>query len=235
MAPKPNPIKSKEHQARKPVVQKAIADTSGSSLADFKNKAIDIAKVAGSRAAVGPIQFLLNDKQVKSVAAETSGINDVKRFKENPSPLNAAMVALSAAQYVAPLVKPIYNARAITAANNARALPVAEADLTKIVRLGKNSSGIREGVLRGAGEVRSSVAPATTGQINLMGRDLTATSFNVFETTKNPANIISSRASNAARTMIQRGKQVESNLNIIAGLKSTIGTSRAMEPKNKKK
>jgi hypothetical protein len=40
---KPEPVKAKENEARKPVVQKAIADTSGSNLDDFKNKLINIA------------------------------------------------------------------------------------------------------------------------------------------------------------------------------------------------
>ena len=104
MASKKNP-KSKENQARKPVSQKAMSDTSGSNLADFKNKAVDAAKVVASRVAVGPVQLLLDNKQVKNLAAESSGINDVKRFSKDKSVTNAGFVALNAAAYAAPAIK----------------------------------------------------------------------------------------------------------------------------------
>ena len=72
MAKKKDP-KQKENQARKPVAKKAIADTSGSNLSDFKNKVVDAAKVVASKAVVGPLSGLMSNNQVKSVAAETSG------------------------------------------------------------------------------------------------------------------------------------------------------------------
>lgn len=230
------PVKEKENLARKPVVQKAMSDTSGSNLADFKNKAVDAAKVVASRVAVGPLQLLLDNKQVKSVAAETSGINDVKRFSKNPSVGNAAMVALSAAQYVAPLVKPIQAVRAANAANVARELPIAESALVKTLRLGTNeATGIREGILRGVGEVRDTVKPIQTRQVNLFGRDMEAKYFRLFETTKSPARVAASRASSASQRVIQKGKQIESNLNFLAAGNALRQTARATEPKPKKK
>ena len=203
-------------------------------LSDWKNKAVDAAKVVASRAVVGPLNVVMNNNQVKSVAAETSGVNDVKRFKANPSVSNAAMVALSAASYAAPLVKPLYAAKAASAASKAKALPVLPSALIKTLPLGK-VNGIRQGVLRGVGEVRASTAPIKTAQVNLMGKDLAATNFKLFETTKSAAAVSAGRASNAARTVIQKGKQVESMLGAVAATKSAVSTSRAMERKIKKK
>jgi hypothetical protein len=215
MAPRKDP-KSKENQARKPVSQKAIADTSGSNLADFKNKAVDAAKVVASRVAVGPMQLLLSNKQVKSVASETSGISDVKRLAKNPSASNAGMVVLSAAQYVAPLVKPIQAIRAADAASKAKALPIAASALTKTMKFTK-VAGVPTGVLRGK------------------GADVAVSGFKLAETAKSPARIAASRASNASQRVIQKGKQAESNLNSLAAGNALRQTTRATEPKRKKK
>jgi hypothetical protein len=201
-------------------------------LADFKNKAVDAAKVVASRAVVGPLNVVMSNKQVKSVAAETSGVNDVKRFKANPSVANAGMVVLSAASYAAPLVKPLYAAKAASAASKAKALPVAESALIKTLRLGKNE-GVREGVLRGQGAVWGKAGRNAVKSIQ--GEDILATNFKLFETTKSAAAVSAGRASNAARTVIQKGKQAESILGAINVTNSLRGTARAMERNPKKK
>ncbi len=201
-------------------------------LADFKNKAVDAAKVVASRAVVGPLSGLMNNNQVKSVAAETSGINDVKRFKANPSVANAGMVVLSAASYATPLVKPLYAAKAANAASKAKALPVAESALIKTLRLGKNE-GVREGVLRGQGAVWGKAGRNSVKSIQ--GENILATNFKLFETTKSAAAVSAGRASNAARTVIQKGKQAESILGAINVTNSLRGTARAMERNPKKK
>tara|TARA_R110000823_G_scaffold270724_1_gene390277 strand:- start:82 stop:747 length:666 start_codon:yes stop_codon:yes gene_type:complete len=208
-------------------------------LSDWKDKAVGAAKVVASRAVVGPLNVAMSNKQVKSVAAETSGVNDVKRFKANPSVSTGLMVGLSATQYVAPLVKPIQALRAVRAANVARELPVAKSALIKTVRLGKNpATGMREGNLLGIGEVRRTIQPPSMQRLeqsNLFGRDMQARNFTAFQTTKSPARIASSRATIASRNVIRQGKQLESNLNIIAATKSAVSTARAMERKIKKK
>ena len=201
-------------------------------LADWKDKAVDAAKVVASRAVVGPLSGLMSNKQVKSVAAETSGVNDVKRFAANPSVANAGMVVLSAASYATPLVKPLYAAKAVSAASKAKALPVAESALIKTLRLGKNE-GVREGVLRGQGAVWGKAGRNAVKSIQ--GEDILATNFKLFETTKSAAAVSAGRASNAARTVIQKGKQTETVLKTVAATKSAVSTARAMEPKIKKK
>ena len=185
-------------------------------LSDWKDKAIDAGKVVASRAVVGPLNVVMSNKQVKSVAAETSGVNDVKRFKANPSVSNAGMVALSAASYAAPLVKPLYAAKAANAARVARVAPVLPSALTKTMKFGK-VSGVPTGVLR-----NKSANVAVTG-------------FRTAETTKSAAAVRAGRASNAARTVIQKGKQAESKLGEVIATNTARGTARAMERKPKKK
>lgn len=152
MATKKDP-KQKENQARKPVAQKAMADTSGGSLANFKDKVVDAAKVVVSRAVVGPLNVAMSNKQVKSVAVESSGVGDVKRLINNPTPTNAGFVALSAAAYALPVIKaaraPIQALRAgelgaITVMNERYAASAAARGgqlYTKTMRL-KNNSGV---------------------------------------------------------------------------------------------
>ena len=132
MAPKPNPIKSKEHQARKPVVQKAIADTSGNSLADFKNAA---SKVGGEIN-----NFLKPGGTLTKFNREVTGFNDLARFVKNPSVTNAGGVALSTVQYLggAP-ASAIARGAGNTARYTARILPdEVSRVVTKVLRLGNN-------------------------------------------------------------------------------------------------
>ena len=185
-------------------------------LSDWKNKAVDAAKVVASRAVVGPLNVVMKNNQVKSVAAETSGINDVKRFKANPSVSNAAMVALSAASYAAPLVKPLYAAKAASAASKAKALPVLPSALTRTMKFEK-VSGVPTGLLRSK------------------SANLAVTGFRTAETAKSPARVVASRASYAAGRTIQKGKQTESILGAVNVTNSVRGTGRAMESKIKKK
>jgi hypothetical protein len=122
-------------------------------LADFKNKAVEAAKVVASRAVVGPLNVAMNNKQVKSVAVESSGVGDVKRLIKNPTPTNAGFVALSAAAYALPVIKavraPIQALRAgelgaITVMNQRYAAEAAARGgqlYTKTMRL-KNNSGV---------------------------------------------------------------------------------------------
>lgn len=214
MATKKDP-KQKENQARKPVAPKVVADTSGGSLADFKNKVVDAAKVVASRAVVGPLNVVMNNNQVKSVAAETSGINDAKRFKANPSVANGAMLGLSVAQYVAPFVKPLTELRAIRAAETARELPIAESALVKTMKFQK-VAGVPTGMLRG-------------------GTDVAVSGFKAAETTKSLTAVRAGRALAASQNVIQKGKQVESMLGAVIATNAARGTSRAMERKTKKK
>ena len=132
MAPKPNPIKSKEHQARKPVVQKAIADTSGNRLADFKNAA---SKVGGEIN-----NFLKPGGTLTKFNREVTGFNDLARFVKNPSVTNAGGVALSTVQYLggAP-ASAIARGAGNTARYTARILPdEVSRVVTKVLRLGNN-------------------------------------------------------------------------------------------------
>jgi hypothetical protein len=224
MATKKDP-KQKENQARKPVAKKAIADTSGSNLSDFKNMVVGAAKSVGSK-----VDSALDTS--RKIKMELTGANDVLRFAKNPSISNAAMVALSVAQYAAPGASTI--AKAQTAANVAKALPVSKSALIKTLPLGK-VNGMRQGVLRGSGEVRASIAPIKTAQVNLMGKDLAATNFKLFETTKSINAVRAGRALNASQQVIQKGKQLESTLRAVALTNAARGTARAMEPKPKKK
>ena len=61
MASRKDP-KAKENQARKPVAQKAVADTSGSNLADFKNKAADIVTGGIAKAVLGPLSNMMSNQ-----------------------------------------------------------------------------------------------------------------------------------------------------------------------------
>ena len=214
MATKKDP-KQKENQARKPVAAKAMADTSGSSLANFKDKVVDAAKVVASRAVVGPLHVVMNNNQVKSVAAETSGVNDVKRFKANPSVSNAAMVGLSVASYAAPFVKPLYALKAANAGNTARVAPVLSSALTKTMNFQK-VAGVPTGILRG-------------------GTDVAVSGFKAAETAKSINAVRAGRALAASQRVIQKGKQTETVLKTVAATKSAVSTSRAMERKTKKK
>lgn len=214
MATKKDP-KQKENQARKPVAAKAMADTSGGSLANFKDKVVEAAKVVASRAVVGPLNVAMSNNQVKSVAAETSGINDVKRFQKDKSLTNAGMVVLSAASYAAPLVKPLYAARAVNSARVARVAPVLSSALTKTMNFGK-ASGVPTGVLRGAS-------------------DLAVSGFRAAETTKSINAVRAGRALAASQKVLQQGKQAESILGAVAATNAARGTARAMERKTKKK
>jgi len=230
MAKKPIP----RNRGMKPNL--AVSDTSGGSLADFKNKVIETAKVVASKQLLGPVSNVLPNKTVKNLAAEISGVNDVKRFAKDPSVSNAAMVGLSAVSYVAPFVKPLYAVKAVNAANKAKALPVTQSALTKTLRLGKNEvTGIREGILRGVGEVRSSAAPIKTAQVNLMGKDLAATNFKLFETSKSVESVRAGRALAESQKVIQQGKKVDTILNTVVATNAARQTSRALESKNKLK
>jgi hypothetical protein len=184
-------------------------------LSDWKNKAVDAAKVVASRAVVGPLNVVMNNNQVKSVAAETSGINDVKRFKANPSVSNAAMVGLSVASYAAPFVKPLYAAKAVNTARLARNAPVLSSALTKTMNFQK-VAGVPTGILRG-------------------GIDVAVSGFRAAETAKSINAVRAGRALAASQKVIQKGKQVESMLGAVAATKSAVSTSRAMERKTKKK
>ena len=207
--PEKKPIKSKEHQARKPVVQQAVADTSGSSLADFKNVVVKV----GSKIGKDVNAFLKPGGGLE----ELTGYADAKRFVDKPSVTNALGVALSAAQYIAPQAKPISEIRAVNAANTARNLPVAESALTKTMRLTKNEiTGMREGTLLGVGEVRRTTPPTNMDQSNLFGRDMAARNFTAFETAKSPASVSQGRALAASQSALQQGKQAEAMLKTIA-------------------
>lgn len=130
--PEKKPIKSKEHQARKPVVQQAVADTSGSSLADFKNAA---SKVGGEIN-----NFLKPGGTLTKFNREVTGFNDLARFAKNPSVTNAAGVGLSAVQYLggAP-ASAIARGAGNTARYTARILPdEVSRVVTKVLRLGNN-------------------------------------------------------------------------------------------------
>lgn len=185
-------------------------------LSDWKNKAVDAAKVVASRAVVGPLNVVMNNNQVKSVAAETSGINDVKRFNANPSVSNAAMVGLSVASYAAPFVKPLYAAKAVNTARLARNAPVLSSALTKTMNFQK-VAGVPTGVLR-------------SGSANLA-----VTGFKTAETAKSINAVRAGRALAASQRVIQKGKQTETVLKTVAATKSAVSTSRAMERKTKKK
>jgi hypothetical protein len=207
--PEKKPIKSKEHQARKPVVQQAVADTSGSSLADFKNVVVKV----GSKIGKDVNAFLKPGGGLE----ELTGYADAKRFVDKPSVTNALGVVLSAAQYIAPQAKPISEMRAVNAANTARSLPVAESALTRTMRLTKNEiTGMREGTLRGVGEVRRTTAPTNMEQSNLFGRDMGARNFTAFETAKSAASVSQGRALAASQRAIQQGKQAETILKTVA-------------------
>ena len=125
---KPEPVKAKENEARKPVVQKAIADTSGGNLDDFKNAA----KAVGGA---------YNDFMKPGGGLnELTGFNDLKRFAQNPSITNAGGVALSAVQYLggAP-ASAIARGAGNTARYTARILPdEVSRVVTKVLRLGDN-------------------------------------------------------------------------------------------------
>jgi len=221
---------------RYPNPKSAVSDTSGSNLADFKNKAIDTVTGKIAKTFLGPLSNILSNQTARTVAAEISGINDVKRFAKDRSVSNAAMVGLSAVSYIAPFVKPLYAVKAVNAANKAKALPVTQSALTKTLRLGKNEvTGIREGILRGVGEVRSSAAPIKTAQVNLMGKDLAATNFKLFETSKSVESVRAGRALAESQKVIQQGKKVDTVLNTVVATNAARQTSRALESKNKSK
>lgn len=215
MAPRKDP-KSKENQARKPVSQKAMSDTSGSNLADFKNKAADIITGGIAKTVLGPLSNLMSNQTARTVAKEVSGVADVQRFAKNPSVGNAAMVALSAASYAAPLVKPLYAVKAANAARTARSLPVAASALTKTMKFEK-IAGVPTGVLRGR------------------GADLAVSGFRLAETAKPISAVRAGRALNASQRVIQKGKQAETILKTVAVTNAARQTTRATEPKQKKK
>lgn len=215
MAPRKDP-KSKENQARKPVSQKAIADTSGSNLADFKNKAADIITGGIAKTVLGPLSNLMSNQTARTVAKEVSGVADVQRFAKNPSVGNAAMVALSAASYAAPFVKPLYAVKAANAARTARSLPVAASALTKTMKFEK-VAGVPTGVLRGR------------------GADLAVSGFRLAETAKPISAVRAGRALNASQRVIQQGKQADTILKTAVVTNLARQTTRATEPKQKKK
>jgi hypothetical protein len=129
---KPEPVKAKEHEARKPVVQKAIADTSGSNLDDFKN----VAKSVGT----GINNFIKPGGTLTKFNREVTGFNDLTRFAKKPSIANAGGVALSAVQYLggAP-ASAIARGAGNTARYTARILPDEVGRVvTKVLRLGNN-------------------------------------------------------------------------------------------------
>jgi hypothetical protein len=215
MASKKDP-KSKENQARKPVVQKAMADTSGSNLSDFKNKAVDVVTGGIAKAVLGPLSNMMSNQTARTVAKEVSGVADVQRFAKNPSVGNAAMVALSAASYAAPFVKPLYAVKAANAARAAKALPVASSALTKTMKFTK-VAGVPTGVLRGK------------------GADLAVSGFRLAETAKPIAAVRQGRALAASQRVIQQGKQLETVLKTAAVTNVARQTTRATESKPKKK
>jgi hypothetical protein len=213
-----------------------MSDASGSNLNNFKNKAIDTVTGKIAKTFLGPLGNVLSNQTARTVAKEVSGINDVKRFAKDRSVSNAAMVGLSAASYIAPFVKPLYAVKAVNAANKAKALPVTQSALTKTLRLGKNQiTGVREGILRGVGEVRSSTAPIKTAQVNLMGKDLAAKNFKLFETSKSIESVRAGRALAESQKVIQQGKKVDTILNTVVATNVARQTSRALESKNKSK
>jgi hypothetical protein len=220
---------------RYPNPQRAVSDTSGGSLADFKSKATDIVTGKIAKTVLGPLSNILSNQTARTIAKEVSGVADVQRFNKNRSVGNAAMVGLSAASYLAPFVKPLYAVKAANAASKAKALPVAQNALTKTLRLGKNQvTGIREGVLRGVGEVKSSVAPIKTAQVNLMGKDLQAKYFKLFETAKSPDAVRQGRSLAASQRVIQKGKQADTILKTVAATNVARQTARATETKKSK-
>ena len=215
MASKKNP-KAKENQARKPVAQKAMADTSGSNLADFKNKAVDVVTGGIAKAVLGPLSNMMSNQTARTVAKEVSGVADVQRFAKNPSVGNAAMVALSAASYAAPFVKPLYAVKAANAARAAKALPVASSALTKTMKFTK-------------------VAGVPTGVLRNKGADLAVSGFRLAETAKPIAAVRQGRALAASQRVIQQGKQLDTILKTAAVTNVARQTTRATEPKPKKK
>jgi hypothetical protein len=215
MAPRKDP-KSKENQARKPVSQKAMSDTSGSNLADFKNKAADIITGGIAKTVLGPLSNLMSNQTARTVAKEVSGVADVQRFAKNPSVGNAAMVALSAASYAAPLVKPLYAVKAANAASKAKALPVAASALTKTMKFEK-VAGVPTGVLRGK------------------GADLAVSGFRLAETAKPISRVKAGIGLAASQKVIQEGKKADTILKTVAATNAARQTVRATEPKPKKK
>ena len=193
----------------------AVSDTSGGSLADFKNKVIETAKVAASKQLLGPISNVLSNKTVKNLAAEISGVNDVKRFVKDPSPATATMVGLSALQYAATPLKAIGAIRAAEAASNARTASVIASDLVKTMKFAKNAEGISAGVLRGA---RTSV---------------NVTGFRTAETAKNLEKIVSGRALYASQTA-KKSTQVLSNQISAAAAAAKAGMMVVRSDENKK-
>jgi hypothetical protein len=176
---------------KKPVIksQPAVSDTSGGSLSDFKNKVVETAKVVASKQLLGPVSNVLPNKTVKNLAAEISGVNDVKRFAKDPSPATATMVGLSALQYAATPLKAIGAIRAARAASEARTASVIASDLVKTMKFAKNAEGISAGVLRGA-----------TSSVGVTG-------FRTAETAKNLNQVVSGRASMAARNVVEQYKK----------------------------
>jgi len=156
MATKKDP-KQKENQARKPVATKAMADTSGGSLADFKNKVVNTAKSVGSTAYSA---FKTGEK----IKMEITGANDVLRLAKNPTPANAAFVALDVAAYALPIIKaakaPVQAIRAGEAAAmevrasraGAEAAVRSGQEFTQTMRL-KNNAGVLNSVRGGATEL----------------------------------------------------------------------------------
>lgn len=197
----------------------AVSDTSGSNLADFKNKVAETAKVVASKQFLGPISNVLPNKTVKSLAAEFSGVNDVKRFVKDPSPATAAMVGLSALAYGAQPLKAVGAVRAANAARAIRATEVAASDLVKTMRFAKNAEGISAGVLRGA------------------TRSVGVTGFRTAETTKNLNQVVSGRASMAARNVVEQYKKYSGAAAVaaIAGKTGMVAVRSEENKKNKKK
>jgi len=194
----------------------AKSDTSGSNLADFKNKAADIVTGGIAKAVLGPLSNMMSNQTARTVAKEVSGVADVQRFAKNPSVGNAAMVALSAASYAAPFVKPLYAVKAANAARAAKALPVASSALTKTMKFTK-VAGVPTGVLRGK------------------GADVAVSGFKLAETAKPIAAVRQGRALAASQRVIQQGKQLDTILKTAAVTNVARQTTRATEPKPKKK
>lgn len=214
--PKKKDIKEKENQARKPVNPKTVSDTSGSNLADFKNKAADIATGKIAKTVLGPLSSLMSNQTARTVAKEVSGVADVQRFAKNPSVGNAAMVGLSAAAYVVAPVKAAFAAKAIRAGNTARTAAVLPNALTKTMKFEK-VSGVPTGVLR-----NNSTSVAVSG-------------FRLAETTKSINAVRQGRALAASQRAIQQGKQADTILKTVAATNIARQTARATETKPKKK
>jgi hypothetical protein len=215
MASRKDP-KAKENQSRKPVAQKAVADTSGSNLADFKNKAVDVVTGGIAKAVLGPLSNMMSNQTARTVAKEVSGVADVQRFAKNPSVGNAGMVVLSAASYAAPFVKPLYAVKAANAARAAKALPVASSALTKTMKFTK-------------------VAGVPTGVLRNKGADLAVSGFRLAETAKPIAAVRQGRALAASQRVIQQGKQLDTILKTAAVTNVARQTTRATEKKSKNK